>query len=143
MDGELERIIVNYYPRRTLESPLGDRAIRWEYDPDNRILKAILRDLERAGLRQKPGTQSDYRISEEIVLDDRVRLHLSYLGPYAAIDRGAEPTRDDPTHDLVGTIEDVLAEHGVRVLRAPELEEAAAWIRHDPAASVWRCLFGA
>lgn len=144
MDSAIERIVVHYYPSRTLVSPLADRNIRWEYDADNQVLKTILRALEKAELGVRAGTRSDYQIGEELVVGDRVRLQLSYLGPYAAIAHGAGGGRtmtDDETDDVVRTIEDVLAAHGVRVLSKEELDEPVLWITHGGPASVWQCLF--
>jgi hypothetical protein len=144
MDSALERIIIHYYPARALASPLADGNIRWDYDADNQVLKTILRELEEADLSVRAGTRSDYQIGEELVVGGRVRLQLSYLGPYAAIAHGpgAGPRMtDDATEDLVRTIEDVLAAQGVRVLSQDELDETVPWIRHGGPATVWQCLF--
>jgi hypothetical protein len=140
MDAAIERIIVHCYPTGMLASLRADSS---DYDADHRVLKAILRELEEADLMVKQGTRSDYRIGEELVVSG-VRLQLSYLGPYAAIAHGpggGPLMTDDDTDDVVRTIEDVLGDHGVRVLSREELDETAEWIRHGGPATVWQCLF--
>src|SRR5689334_22359621 len=84
--SEVERIVVNYYPRRTLVSPLGDHSISWQHDVEYRSLLGVLEALAKLGHTIGPGVRSPYDISEEWIVGDALHLQLSYLGPFAAID---------------------------------------------------------
>ncbi len=145
MNSELERTIIHYYPRRALTSPLDDSGVAWDYDPSYATLKALLRDLEKIGSEVRPGTRGRYDISEEIVVDDAVRVQLCYIGPYAAINYGLERDLGDDERELVRGIEKALEKHGIFCLDKSVLEENVPWIQHGTPerrkATVWDCLF--
>jgi len=129
--------IAHFYPDRRLADPTENRAIVWSYDPKSTTLKAIVSELQA-----RAGTRGGYDLSEELEIG-ALRLQLSYLGPYAALNYGIASDVD-----LDGTIVDrqaasdvrrILEKHRVQLLTASELDERAPWIATY--ATVWDCLF--
>jgi hypothetical protein len=141
MQSEIERTIMRYYPQRALVSPLDQQAAPWDYDPEHRVLKAILKDLEAIDAKLRPGTRGAYDISEELVLADGQRLQICYLAPYAAWNYGLERDDDPGARELRRKVEAVLKKHGVFILTQDDLAEGVPWIQHGSAATVWNCLF--
>ncbi len=146
MRSDIEQTILHYYPNRILRSPLDDGSITWTWDTDHAELKALLRDLEAIDPEMANGTRCAYDISEELVLQKQIRLQLSYLGPYAAIDHARNADDDDEDRrEVKRRIERALEAHGIELLAEHELDEAAPWIQHGledrRPATVWQCLF--
>jgi hypothetical protein len=144
MSPDIERTIFHYYPQRALVSPLENESIRWDYDADYSTLKAVLRELEVLDPQLRSGTRGRYDISEEIVLFDSLRLQLSYIGPYAALDYGLERELGEAERDRRRAVERVLTGHGLSVLGQGDLDEQVPWIQHGTPtgiATVWDCLF--
>jgi hypothetical protein len=146
MDSEIERTIIHYYPKRALVSPLDDTDIRWDYDSDHKILKAILGELGKLDPELKQGTRGSAEISEELLLlDGELRLQLSYLAPYAVWNFEAEGDPNEEVREVRRRAEQILKKHGVAVLQSEELVESVPWIQHGLAvgrlATVWNCLF--
>jgi hypothetical protein len=138
---DVEATIAHFYPERRLANPSGNRAIVWSYDPKNTTLKAIVSELE-ALAPTRAGTRGRYDLSEELEIG-ALRLQLSYLGPYAALNYGI--TSDV---DLDGALVDrqaasdvrrILDRHRVQLLTTSELDEQVPWI--GTYATVWNCLF--
>lgn len=140
MQSEIERTIMRYYPQRALVSPLDQRGVSWDYDPDHRVLKAILADLTAIDPNLQPGTRGAYDISEELVLDGQ-RLQLCYLAPFAAWNYGLERDDEPGAREVRRRVEAVLKKHGVIMLTTDDLSEGVPWIQHGSAATVWNCLF--
>lgn len=140
MSPDVERTIVHFYPRRALSSPLLDDGIAWSWDADNAILKALLSDLEALDGDLAPGTRGGYDVSEELIAFGDVRVQLSYLGPFAAIDYGTKPLPRAERPEFVARVRDALRTHGYLVLSQTELDEEVPWIHHG-GATVWACLF--
>jgi hypothetical protein len=144
MHTDIERIIMHYYPKRVLVSPLSDEDIVWDFDTNHGTLNALLRDLTEIGADLRPGTRGAYDVSEEVVLADGLRLQLCSIGPYAAIDYEAEHTLDADEQALVERVGEVLEKHGIALLKKNDLDETVPWIKGDPVrlpATVWSCLF--
>ena len=140
MDPNVERTILHYYPQRALTSPLQNPGVSWDYDPEYKTLKAIMADLKKAG-GVRPGTRGKYDVSEELIVEDAVRVQLSYLGPYAAIDYKLADETDEDRRAVARAVKKVLDKHGVLVLADDALEEGVPWIQHGAPATVWKCLF--
>ncbi len=141
MRPEVERAIAHFYPRRALVSPWEDPSVVWSYDPKGVISKAIVRDLESLDPGTRPGTRGEYDLSEELEIG-AIRLQLSYLGPFAALDYRLAVEVDLDGHPLdrrAGDVRRILERHDTLVLSTGELEERADWIRNH--ATVWDCLF--
>ena len=137
MRPDVEATIAHFYPERRLVNPVKNRAIVWSYDPKSTTLKAIITELSA-----RAGTRGSYDLSEELEIG-ALRLQLSYLGPYAALNY-----RITSDVDLDGALVDrqaatdvrrILEKHGVQVLTSSELDEHAPWIATY--ATVWDCLF--
>lgn len=145
MNAEIEQTIIHYYPQRALVSPLEDENIHWDYDSDYRSLKALLSDLEKLDPKLRPGTRGSYDISEELVLFERVRVQVSYIGPFAALNYGIGADLDEEGRANVREIERLLAKHGFQILNDEALDEVVPWIQHGThtgsQATVWNCLF--
>jgi hypothetical protein len=140
MDADLERTIIHYYPRRVLQTPLDNDAINWDYDPSFKQLKTILSELKTIDPELRPGTRGRYDISEELVVFKTVRLQLSYLGPYGALNHGLARELDEDEREIVRRVKKVLDKHGVRILNDGELSDRVPWIQHG-SATIWDCLF--
>jgi hypothetical protein len=145
MAPDVERTIIQYYPKQALVSPLDDERIVWDYDTDNAILRALIAELEALDPSLRNGTRGRYDISEELILFDALRLQLCYLGPYAALNYGVERTLGEEARERARRIREILEGRGVTLLSEAELDESVPWIRHGlPAgarATVWNCLF--
>ncbi|MCB9650463.1 MAG: hypothetical protein H6730_28325 [Deltaproteobacteria bacterium] len=143
MTPEVEQTIIHYYPQRALVSPLDNADISWDYDTDNRSLKALLVDLENLDPDLRPGTRCNYEISEELVLFEKVRLQLSYIGPFAALNYGLPQDLDEDGRERVRRLESMLAKHGFQILNDDTLDEVVPWIQQGTIqnATVWNCLF--
>ncbi|MCK6544390.1 hypothetical protein L6R52_00840 [Myxococcota bacterium] len=143
MDSEIERVIIHYYPQRALVSPLASDAITWDYDTGYATLKSILAALKALDPELKPGTRGRYDISEELVIVGGLRLQLSYLGPFAALNHGLDRELDEDARELARRATEILERHGVRVLSEEELDERVPWIQlpKGNTATVWSCLF--
>jgi hypothetical protein len=137
-DDELERIAIRYYPQGKLRAPSADPSVRWDHDLDLKRLEKVIRDLEK--LRPTKGTRGDLAISEEWVLGQRLRLELSYLGPYATL--AHDGALDEETSRLYEAAERVLKAHQVRVLKTTELAEPLPWFTTE-LVTVGRALFAA
>lgn len=140
MTPEIERTIIHYYPQRALVSPLENEEINWDYDADYATLKGVLRDLKTVDPDLRPGTRGRYDISEEVVLFDDLRVQLSYIGPFAALNYGLHQDLDEDTRERIERIEKILERHGLLLLAEEELDENVPWIQPS-AATVWNCLF--
>jgi hypothetical protein len=145
MTPEIERTIIQYYPRQALISPLDDDGIHWDYDPDNATLRSIVASLAQIDGSMRNGTRGRYDISEEVILFDFFRVQLCYIGPYAAVNFGLGRRLTEEQRDQLRQITEVLEEHGVTVLAEADLVESVPWIRHGThngsGATVWNCLF--
>lgn len=141
MNSELERTIIHFYPKGALTSPLDDPTIDWTWDPRNEVLKALLADLQAIDPEVRPGTRGDYVISEEQIVGDDLRIQLSYLGPYAALNYRADRDLDEDRRERLRRVEKVLEKHGYLLIREDDLEERVPWIRHGGPATAWNCLF--
>lgn len=140
MNPEVERTIIHFYPRRALVSPLEDANVTWNWDVDNRSLKALIADLRELDPDMKPGTRGRYDVSEELILFGDLRLQLCYLGPFAAIDYGVRRAMSEDHREYRARIERALDAHGFLLLGDRELEEPVPWIQQG-GATVWGCLF--
>ena len=141
MNPEIEQTIIHYYPQRALVSPLDNEEIHWDYDSDYRSLKALLADLEKVDPNMRPGTRGGYDISEELVIFGSVRLQVSYIGPFAALNYGLPSALDEDGRERVRRIRGLLDKHGFSVLQTEALDETVPWIQHGHSATVWNCLF--
>jgi hypothetical protein len=144
MDKGIEKTVMQYYPERLLASPLDNERIRWDYDPNHALLKKVVAALSRIDPTLRAGSRGDYVISEEVVLLDGIKLQLSYLGPYAALNYGAKQPLSHKDAVVVEKVRTVLNEHNITLLSENDLNEASTWIRgtHDEKAiTVWNCLF--
>lgn len=143
MTPEIERTIIHYYPTRALVSPLENEGIAWEYDSDNSTLKSLVADLKDLDPELRPGTRGRYDISEELLLFGGMRLQLSYIGPFAALNYGVEADLDEDQREYVRRIEKALDAHGIMLLEESELSEMVPWIQQGArgSATVWNCLF--
>jgi hypothetical protein len=143
MTPEVEQTIIHYYPQRALVSPLDNADIHWDYDTDNRSLKALLVELENLDPEMRPGTRGSYDISEELVLFSRIRLQVSYIGPFAALNYGLPQDLDEDGRERVRRVESLLSKHGFQVLNDETLDQVVPWIQQGVAttATVWNCLF--
>ena len=140
MTPEIERTIIHYYPQRALVSPLDNDDINWDYDSDYSTLKGVLRDLKTLDPELRPGTRGRYDISEEVLLFNELRVQLSYIGPFAALNYGLGQDLDEDTRERIERIEKILEKHGLVLLAEDELDECVPWIQPS-AATVWHCLF--
>ncbi len=140
MTPEIERTIIHYYPQRALVSPLDNDDINWDYDSDYSTLKGVLRDLKTLDPELRPGTRGRYDISEEVLLFNELRVQLSYIGPFAALNYGLGQDLDEDTRERIERIEKILEKHGLVLLAEDELDESVPWIQPS-AATVWHCLF--
>lgn len=138
--SELERIVMHYYPRRRLEAPSANAGVRWEHDPGLRKLRDVTRELEKIHATVHKGARGGLEVSEEWIVGGRLRVQLSYLGPYAALNFGYSETLDEDLSRLYEAVERALGKHGVAVLNREELEERVPWI-DGGRANVWSCLF--
>lgn len=129
---DVHRTIAHFYPGGKLISPRENRSIRYEHDPKNVTLRAIVAELEAIDKNTRPGTRGRYDLSEELELGEH-KLQLSYLGPYAALDYEEDPFEDE----TAAKIRAVLERHGVRLLAHAELDERVPALD----ATVWDCLF--
>ncbi len=145
MDSEIERTIFHYFPERKLESPLKNRAVTWDYDPRYTALKAVLSQLKAVDSSLRPGTRGHYDLSEEVVFrGGAVRLQLSYLGPFAALNHLHDVELSEDDRELQSRIRQVLQRNRITVLDAATLTERVGWIPSalkGRAATVWNCLF--
>lgn len=145
MTPEIERTIIHYYPERALVSPLENESVDWDYDPDYSNLKRILGELKAIDPDLRAGTRGRYDISEELILFGKLRLQVSYIGPFAALNYGVERDLDEDDRERLHRVERVLEKHGVLLLRPTDLDETVPWIQHGTesgrAATVWNCLF--
>lgn len=145
MTPDIERTIIQYYPKQALVSPLDDDQINWDYDSDNAILRAVVEDLSHADPELQNGTRGRYDISEELIVFEDFRVQLCYLGPYAAINYGLDRRLTEDQRERLHRIQHILDKHGIAVLQTNDLEEGVPWIRHGTkngsGATVWNCLF--
>lgn len=145
MTPDIERTIIQYYPKQALVSPLEDDQIAWDYDPDNANLRTLVEGLKAIDPDLRNGTRGRYDISEELIVFDLFRVQLCYLGPYAAINYGLDRSLSEDQREQLRLIERVLAKHGITRLTTTDLEESVPWIRHGKingkGATVWHCLF--
>lgn len=145
MSPDIEQTIIHYYPQRALVSPLDDENIAWDYDSDYRSLKALLSELEAIDTNLRPGTRGSYDISEELVLFGAIRLQVSYIGPFAALNYGLHSDLDENGRANLRAVEGLLAKHGFQILNDEALDEVVPWIQHGThtgsQATVWNCLF--
>jgi len=143
MHSDIEQTIMQYYPQRSLVSPLDNDDIRWDYDPEHKSLKELLEDLKTIDPDVRPGTRGDYVISEEIVVLDGLRLQVCYLGPYAAVNYGFDRDFSEKERDALKDVKAALAKHGFTLLENDDLTEQVPWIQHgtETMATVWNCLF--
>ena len=146
MERDVARAIEDYYPHRLLVSPLTNPNIRWTYDANSAVLKAIVEDLKAVGADPVPGPNSGFDISEELRVFGGISLLLSYLGPWAAFGPSTLDEGDDLDRAVrLKHVREILTRHGVRVLEECELREAATWITplnpRGPSATVFGCLF--
>ncbi len=142
MQTDIQQVVAQFYPKHQWVSPLTEEGISWDYDPKNEKLKMLLEALKAIDPTLQLGTQGDYVVGEDVVLFEHVRLWVSYLGPYAALevfDGGAGP---EVLREAKSRVLAVLEKHGLRVLDERELAEAATWF-HGPAVTVKQSLFGA
>lgn len=143
--SEVERTIMHYYPERALVSPLQGGRVTWDYDTMFTELKAILAQLKAIDPGMKPGTRGRYDISEEVVLIDTIRVQLSYIGPFAAVNFGVERDLDEDEREIVERVQEVLDDRGLFVLEADDLQQSVPWIQRGTprgaSATVWNCLF--
>lgn len=141
----IEQTIIHYYPQRALVSPLENENISWDYDSEYRSLKGLLADLEALDPKMRPGTRGAYDISEELVLFGSIRLQVSYIGPFAALNYGLPSDLDEAGRANLRAIEKLLTKHGFQTLNDEALEEVVPWIQHGVEtganATVWNCLF--
>lgn len=140
MNAEVERTIIQFYPRRALVSPLDDANVSWSWDVDNRELKATVAALKALDPDMRPGTRGSYDVSEELILFGDVRVQLCYLAPFAAIDHQIRRGPDAEYRQQKRRIEQVLDAHGYELLLDRELEQHVPWIQ-PAGATVWECLF--
>lgn len=143
MTPDIEQTIIHYYPQRALVSPLDNESITWDYDSDYTALKALLADLERLDAQLRPGTRGSYDISEELILFGDLRLQLSYIGPFAAVNHGIPGDLDEDGRERRRRVERLLDQHGFTLLSDSQLEEVVPWIQRGvtTSATVWHCLF--
>lgn len=141
----IEQTIIHYYPQRALVSPLDNENITWDYDADNRVLKALLADLKDMDPKMRPGTRGAYDISEELVMHDSIRLQVSYIGPFAALNYGLPSDLDEAGRANLRAVQKTLEKHGFQILNDEPLGEVVPWIQHGvhtgSNATVWNCLF--
>jgi hypothetical protein len=137
---DVERTILHFYPRRELKSPVGDPEVVWDYDPSFQRLKAVLAELKVLDPGMEPSARSRGELSEEVVLLGGLRLTLSYLGPYAALNHGMERPSGEVAWDGERAIQQTLDRHGIQLLAEEALTEAVPWITRGRA-DVWACLF--
>lgn len=137
---DVERIIMHYYPRRRLEPPSANTAVGWEHDPGLRKLREVTRELEKIHAPVHKGARGGLEVSEEWIVGGRLRVQLSYLGPYAALNFGHAEALDEDLSRLYEAVERALGKHGVTVLNLGELEASVPWI-DGARATVWSCLF--
>lgn len=145
MSPDIEQTIIHYYPQRALVSPLDDENINWDYDSDYRTLKALLAELKTLDPELKPGTRGSYDISEELLVFGRIRLQVSYIGPFAAVNYGVGESLDEATRANLRDVERLLDKHGFQLLKDEALDETVPWIQHGTnkgsETTVWHCLF--
>ncbi len=132
MTPDIERTIIQYYPKQVLASPLDDAHVVWDYDSDNATLRAVLADLKALDPMLRNGTRGRYDISEELILFGKLRLQVCYLGPYAALDYGVEHRRGEDERERADRIVEILEAHGITVLAQPDLDELVPWIPLRP-----------
>jgi hypothetical protein len=141
----IEQTIIHYYPQRALVSPLDDESINWDYDSEYRNLKGLLADLEAMDSAMRPGTRGAYDISEELVVFESIRLQVSYIGPFAAMNYGLPSELDESGRANLKSVQDALTKHGFQVLNDDALGEPVPWIQQGAHtgsnATVWNCLF--
>lgn len=145
MTPDIERTIIHYYPQRALVSPLENDNVSWDYDADYSTLKSVLGELESLDPEMRPGTRGRYTISEELILFGELRLQVSYIGPYAALNYGLGDDLTEDQRERARRVEQILQKHGLLVLRDQELGEGVSWIQqgaiNGSGATVWDCLF--
>jgi hypothetical protein len=138
---EIQRTIERHYPKRALTDPADDPSVKWSWDVDNSILRAIVAELSALDPVTRPGTRGRHSISEELLVG-RLHVQLSHLGPFAALNHRAGSALDveiDP--QILARAEEirrVLGVHGVMLLELEALDAPSEWIA---GATVWDCLF--
>lgn len=134
--NEIERAVIRHYPEQALATPKS-----YEYDSTYATLKQVLADLRKIDPGLTPGTRTRPELSEEWILIGTLRLQLSIVGPFAALNYGVEHDLDEDERELAERIRGVLDEHGIALLEPVDLDERVPWIRRGQAANVWNCLF--
>ncbi len=135
---------MQYFPNRRLESPVGNPRVSWDYDPQYAALKALLAELKALDPRLQLGTRGQYDLSEEIVLRGELRLQLSYVGPYAALNFRRPSELVEESRELASRVRALLQRRGVTLLTDEALNEEVPWIIHASGPRkprVWNCLF--
>ena len=145
MRSDIERVILHYYPGGALRSPLGVEGITWDFDTEHAQLRALVSALEGLSDQTRPGTRGQYDISEEILVGGRVRLQVSYLGPFATLNRGeTQAPTDEDERALIEDTQQLCRKHGMELLTDAVVNEPVSWVRSAPGtpqATVWTCLF--
>lgn len=142
MRADIERAIMRYYPGQTLRSPLDDDTVVWDWDRDHNKLRSLLQDLEQLDSTLRPGTAAAYDIAEEVVLVDGLRLLISYLGPFVAVNAHPLHRPSEAQVDMLTQVRPALQRHGFELLDDATLNERASWLEASGAiATVRTCLF--
>ncbi|MEL6183474.1 MAG: hypothetical protein AAFU79_02545 [Myxococcota bacterium] len=131
-------MIGHFYPQRALCSPLDDPSIVWPWDPSHQCLRATVEALRSLDPSLRPGTRGQLEVSEELVLGDGVRIQLSFLSPFAAVD--FDRMRPLADRSVTPKAVSVIESFGYTVLSDEELRASARGIQVG-SARVWDCLF--